>query len=109
MTEKLNRKLELWGMIDQENSLGEKERTEDKIKDVWANVIPKHGRASTYGNTNVSEVTQSLVIKCRKKSINEPSIDMFFKNGNQKYKVIDFIPDFKTNSFWEFNCEVIYE
>lgn len=105
----LNNKMELWGMVDSENSVGEIERNPEKIKDVWCRIIPKNGKKSKFGNADIEEVTSTITIKTRKLSVKNPKIDMFFKKNGIKYKVVDFLEDFKTNSFWEFNCEVIYE
>lgn len=105
----LNNKMELWGMVNTQNSLGELERTESKIKDVWCKVIPKHGKAQKMSNADVEEVQTNVIIKTRKLSVKNPEIDMYFMKNGIKYKIIDFLEDFKTNSFWEFNCEVIYE
>ncbi|MGB6129675.1 MAG: head-tail adaptor protein [Psychrilyobacter sp.] len=109
MTNELNQRVELWGMTDVENELGEVDRIGTKIKDIWCKILPKHGKISKIGSTDIEEVNLNLIIRCRKLSVKNPSIDMFFKKGNQKYQVIDWIPDLKNNSFLEFFCGVTYE
>lgn len=104
-----NQKIEVFGMTNIENSLGEIDRIPGKIKDVWAKIIPKHGKTKNFGDSNVEEVESIITIKTRKLSIKEPSIDMYFIHKGLKYEIIDFFEDFKTKSFWEFNCKVIYE
>lgn len=109
MTNELNQRIELWGMTDIENEIGEVDRVGKKIKNIWCKILPQHGKRSKIGNTDLEEITLSLKIRCRKLSVKNPSIDMFFKKENQKYQVIDWIPDLKNNSFLEFICEVVYE
>lgn len=104
-----NQKIELWGMVDTENSLGEIDRTPGKIKDVWAKLTSTSGTQKKFGDSNLEEVEAEIKIITRKESIKDPAIDMYFMRKGLKYKIIDFVEDFKSRSFWEFNCEVIYE
>ncbi len=92
-----------------ENKLGEISREGKKIKDIWAKVILSHGTKKKYGGGNTEEVNSSVMIRTRKLSIKNPKIDMFFVHYGIRYNIIDFYPDFKKNSFWNFKCEVIYE
>jgi len=105
----LKNKVELWGMTDNKNILGETERTAGKLKDLWCKVTPKTGKVNKMGNTDVEEIEFSAVIRCRKLSIKEPSIDMFFMKNGIKYEVVYFLEDMKNNSFLEFLCKIIYE
>ena len=105
----LNNKMELFNMVDEQNEAGEVDRKPKKLKDVWCKIIPKHGKAQKFGNSEVEEVITQVTIKTRKKSVINPEIDMYFMKNGIKYKIIDFLEDFKTNEFLEFNCEVINE
>ena len=107
-TASLNQKIELWGMIDTENELGELDRTAEKIKDLWVNIIPKHGNQSKVADI-VDNVVLSVIVRCRKLSVKNPSIDMYFMKNGLKYEIIDFIEDMKNKDFIEFNCKIIYE
>ena len=107
-TADLNQKIELWGMTDTRNEIGELERTPKKIKDLWAKIIPRHGSTSKVAEI-VDEVVLNVIIRCRKLSVKNPSIDMYFVQKGLKYEVIDFIEDMKNKDFMEFNCQVIYE
>ena len=107
-TSDLNQKIELWGMVNTVNELGELDRTAQKIKELWVKIIPRHGSTSAVANI-VDEVVMSVTVRCRKLSIKNPAIDMFFMKNNIKYKVVDFIEDMKNKEFMEFNCKIIYE
>lgn len=109
-TREYNTPLELWGMTEGENELGETIREEGKIKDVWCKVIPVSGSVSTIPNTDIELSTVTHKIKCRKLSIKEPSKDMFFKDKEKnKYEVQYFQRDFKENKFIEFLTKILYE
>ena len=106
----LKHKIELFGNVETQNSIGEIERNFDKIKDVWAQVIPKHSsNTQNYGDSLAEQAELRVTILTRKKSIVNPTIDMYFMYKGKKYEIIDFIEDMKTNSFWEFNCKLNYQ
>lgn len=105
----LNQKVELWGLLESKNELGEISRDETKIKDIWAKVKLNHGSKKKIAKVDTEEINGKVNIRVRKLSIKNPSIDMYFIHLGIRYNVIDFVPDFKTNSFWDFDCEVIYE
>ena len=69
----LNQKVELWGMTDIKNELGEISREPAKIKDVWAKIIPKHGTTSKMAEI-VDEVALNVIVKCRLLSIKNPDV-----------------------------------
>lgn len=104
-----NQKIELWGMTDNENSLGEIDRMPGKIKDVWAKITQKQGTQKNIGDSSIQEVEAQIKIITRKESVKNPKIDMYFIHRGLKYEIIDFFEDFKSRSFWEFNCKVVYE
>jgi hypothetical protein len=108
-TSRLNKKLELWGMSDIENDLGETSMEPVKIKDIWCYIVPKHGSITEVSGAVTEESRLNLSIRCRKLSVESPSIDMFFLNGTVKYQVLDWIEDFKGKSFYEFQCRAVYE
>lgn len=107
---KYRNKLELWGSTWVENELGEEEKAFGKIKDVYCQVIPNHGGTKTVGGTHTEEAYTTQTIKCRKLSIKNPKIDMFFKDASGlKYEILDFYQDYKNNEFWEFKTRINYE
>jgi len=107
----LNRKIELYHMVDEINEINETTRIPVKLKDVWCKIIPNHGTSSIYGGThNVEEVKAKITIITRKLSIKNPKIDMYFLDSNGiRYNIIDFFPNYLKNDYWDFNCEVVYE
>lgn len=105
----LNQKIELWEMNDTTNSLGETDRTPEKIKDLWAKIIPRHGKTENIADTNTQKSVLNVIIRCRKLSVPNPRIDMFFMVKGVKYEIIDFIGDMKEKTFIEFSCRCIYE
>ncbi|MTI65162.1 MAG: hypothetical protein FH753_00980 [Firmicutes bacterium] len=110
MTNRLRNRLELWGMVEFENELDEIDREEQKIKDIYCNILPRHGEVNEFDNTNIEYVRTLQTIIVRKKSIDNPQIDMFFKdNKGKKYEVIDFFEDYKNRQFWEFKTKIVYE
>jgi hypothetical protein len=111
LTSKLRDKVDLYGKIQAENELGEVEYSYGKIKPMFVNIIPtnltgtiKEGQA----NTRYAEVTHK--IKCRKLSIKDLSIDMYFiDEDGLRYDVLYFQPDYQYKEFWEIMCKIIYE
>lgn len=107
-TADLNQKIELWGMVNSRNEIGELDRTAEKIKDLWVKITPKHGSQSKVADI-VENVVLSVIVRARRLSVKNPSIDMYFIKDNLKYEIIDFIGDMKNKDFIEFNCKIIYE
>lgn len=107
---KYRNKLELYGSIFVENELGETTKKFDKIKDVYCEIKPFHGGVKEIGGTGIQESYTIQRIFIRKKSIKEPAIDMYFKDSlGCKYEVLDFFPNYKNNSEWEFRTRIEYE
>ena len=103
----LNQRLSLYGPQFIDNEIGEKEQVFSKLKEVFCKIIPSHGGESSIGNTDVKDSYTGQTIKCRKLSIKDPAISMYFTDMNGwKYEIIDFFPDYKDNSFWEFKTRV---
>lgn len=109
MTNRLRNRLELWGLVDVKNALGEDDKQEQKLKDIWCNIIPQHGASKEYLDTSVEYIETPQTIIVRKKSLT-PQIDMFFKDDKGKrFNIIDFFEDYKNKEFWEFRTKIVYE
>lgn len=107
---KYRNKLELYGSVPAESELGETTKDFKKIKDIYCNIKPSHGGTKTTGGTDLQESYTMQRIFVRKLSIKEPKIDIYFKDSTgQKYKVLDFFPNYKDNSEWEFRTRIEYE
>lgn len=108
ITNKLNCKCELFGMIDTLNELGENDRVEGKIKDIYCNILPQS--ASQKWKSPVTEVIDhSHKFICRAMSIKEPKVDMVFKFKGLKYEFIYWNPDFKNNEILEVFTKLVLE
>lgn len=106
----LNRKIELWGVTESIDDFKNPIRTKGKIKDIWVKITPKHGNVENIDKDDKAEVGEiRLVIRCRKLSIPAPSIEMYFRRGDQTYEIVDFVEDMRDNAFWEFGCKIKYE
>jgi hypothetical protein len=111
LTSKLKDKVDLYGKVEDKNELGETEYKFGKIKPMFVNIIPSNltGNTTTgQASTEYAEVTHR--IKCRKLSIKNLEIDMFFvdKDG-LRYDVKYFQPDYTNSEFWEILCKIKYE
>ena len=109
ITNKLNCKTELWGLVPFENELGEMDTEKGIIKPiVYCNILPNN--ASQKFNSAVTEIiNHSHKFTCRALSIKEPKVDMFFKFKGLKYEFIYWNPDFKTNEFLEIFTKLVIE
>jgi len=107
---KYRNKLKLYGSVLAENELEEITKNFIKIKDIYCNIKPFHGGTKSVSGTDIQESYNTQRILVRKLSIKKPEIDMYFKDAaGQKYKVLDFYPNYKDNSEWEFRTRIEYE
>ena len=105
---KLNCKVELYGMVDIENELGEADREESKIKTINCNILPSsYSEKSTQIDTTRIEYTHKF--KLRAKSLKEPKRDMFFKHKGLKYEFINWELDFKNSEYLNVFTKLIRE
>lgn len=108
ITKKLNCKAELWGLVPFENELGEQDKKEGKIKDIYCNILP--ASATQKGSSTVNEtIEHSHKIMCRARSIKEPKVDMFFKYKGLRYEFIYWDPDFNKNEFMNVFTKLVIE
>jgi hypothetical protein len=108
ITNKLNNRAELWGMISSENELGEMDITEGKIKDIYCNILPSS--ATQKWNSEIVQVVEhSHKFIVRSKSITDIKVNMFFKFKGLKYEFISWNPDFKNNEYIEVFTKLVIE
>lgn len=106
-TIKLNTKMQLWGMVEFENELGERDRREQKIKDLWVNASFSNTNTNMLGGTQIKSPTATQKIRVRKLEIKNPKLDMYFVDRDGfKYEILDFYPDYFNNDFWEFRTNM---
>lgn len=107
---KYKNKLELYGSVTVENELEEITKEFRKLKDIYCEIKPFHGGIKDVGGTGIQESYTIQRIFVRKLSIKEPKIDMYFKDPKGvKYEILDFFPNYKDNSEWEFRTRINYE
>lgn len=106
---KYRNRLELYGSVLVENELEEITKKFNKIKDVYCEIKPFHGGTEDVGGTGMQKSHTIQRVFVRKLSILNPEIDMYFIGNGQKYEVLDFFPNYKDNSEWEFRTRINYE
>ncbi|MBU3145729.1 head-tail adaptor protein [Clostridium sp. CF012] len=108
ITNKLNCRAELWGMVPFENELGEQDVKEGKIKEViYCNILPASASQRNNGVTEV--INHSHKFTVRTKSIEDIKVNMFFIFKTQKYEFIYWNPDFKNNEYIEIFTKLVME
>ncbi len=108
ITNKLNCKCELWGMIPFENELGEMDIREGKIKDIYCNILPS-GATQKWNSGITEKVEHSHKFTIRSKSIPDIKVNMFFKFKGLKYEFISYNFDFKNNEYIEIFTKLVLE
>ena len=104
----LNNRIDVYGKTEIKNELGETDYTYDKIKTIWANILPTTG----YTKDVTGEVTRTEMkykITIRSDSLKELTNDMYFIYKNQRYYIDYFIPNFKYRDSIEIYCSLVVE
>lgn len=106
---KYRNRLALYEETEGKNEIGETTHEFGKIKDIYCSIAPKHGGVRNIGGTEAEEAHTMQRIFVRKLSIEKPSITMYFldDSGNE-YEVLDYFPNYKDNSEWEFRTRINY-
>lgn len=107
----LRNKLDLYGVTGTRQKLGVSTPTYGLIKPIFCEIIPANlsgSIQSTQAGTEYANVTHRL--RCRKQSIKDLSIDMYFMDkDNLRYDIEYFQPDYKNDDFWEIMLKVKYK
>ncbi|MBW9154864.1 hypothetical protein [Clostridium tagluense] len=110
ITNTLNHRAELWGMVEYTNELLEQDTKEDIIKPlIYCNIMPSGTMNRQKDNGITESVEYSHKFKVRIKSIINPSIDMFFIFQKKKYEFKSFDIDFKNGEYLEIFTEMVME
>lgn len=105
---RLNNKVTLYAKAKIRNELGEKDYQYQKVKSIWAEVIPQSGSEKTAkGNTIFSEISHKFII--RKNAVKELSNDMYFIFHEQRYAIKYFQPNYKWHDRIEIFCKLVVE
>ena len=106
--EELNKRIEVWGNIEFENELGEKDFGPGKIKDkpIWAAIIPQTGSLQKQqANTILSNVTHK--VKVRYGTGKDISQDMWFIYNGHRFDIKYILDPYFSHQFLEIFCEEI--
>ncbi len=105
---RLNNKVALYEKVQVVNELGEKDYQYQKIKTIWAEIIPQSGNEKTgKGNIIFAEISHKFTV--RAKVINSLSNDMYFVFEGQKYDIKYFQPNYKYHDRIEIFCKLVVE
>ncbi|MHC1723048.1 MAG: head-tail adaptor protein [Aminipila sp.] len=108
LSSRLNRRIDVYGRKKIINKLGEDDFTYEKIKSVWAEIIPSGGSLqSGEGNTTYADISHKFTV--REKAISNLSNDMYFIFKGQRYDVKYFNPNYKFRDRIEIFCSLIVE
>lgn len=61
---KYNKRIEIWGKVEKENEVNETTYEPEKIKTIWAEIIPQTGKLQN-GVSNKKFANVDVKIKCR--------------------------------------------
>lgn len=104
LTEKLDKKVDVYSKNEIENELGQIEYAHTFVKKVWANIIPMSTKENNFvAETTVADYKFKFVL--RAKSLNVTR-DMFFIYKNQKYFIEYIVPNFKNQDRIEVVCNM---
>jgi len=108
MSSRLNCRIDVYGKVETTNDLKEKEYSYDKIKSVWAEVVPQGGNLQrSEANTKYANVSHKITI--RKNAIKDLSNDMYFMFNGQRYDIEYSMPFYKYNDRIEIFCNLVVE
>lgn len=103
LSRRLTNRIELWGNIECENELGEKDFKQGKIKSIWAEIKCVTGSVKTStGEVLITNMKYKFTI--RSNAISEIKNDMFFMYKGQRYDIDYSIPNFKYKDSIELYC-----
>ena len=103
LSRRLCNKIEVWGSVECENELGEKDYYFQNIKSIWAEIKPVNGAIKTITG-DIIQADMKYKFTIRSNSIKGLKNDMFFKYKGQRYDIDYSIPNFKYKDSIEIYC-----
>lgn len=106
--EALNKRIEVWGNVEFENELEEKDFRPGKIKDnpIWATIIPQTGSLQKQqADTMLSNVTHK--IKVRYEAGKDITQDMWLMHNGRRFDIKYILDPYFAHQFLEIFCEEI--
>jgi len=101
---KLNRKVELWGVKDVTNELGEVDQEPKKIKDLFVAIIPQTGKLqSAPGETILSNVTTKFICRYQEGI----SYEMWLVYQGRRHDIKYILDPYAAHKTLELFCEEV--
>lgn len=108
LTDRLTNKIDVYGKVEIENKLHEKDWDWVKIKWIWSEILPTGGTLkTTEGNSLYAEVSHKITI--RKNSIKNLTNDMYFIYDGQRFDIKFFQPNYKYKDSIEIFCTLVIQ
>lgn len=103
----LNKRVELWGMVKVENEIGTVEHKPQKIKTIWASIMPQTGSIGTREGTEFAKMTHKIIVRyaAGKDILNT----CFLKYANRKYDVLYTLNPYESNEVIEIFAQEVIE
>ena len=103
---KLNRKIEIHGKIEYENTVGETSVRHGKIKSIWAQIIPQTAvLQKQQADTILTNVTHKIVV--RYSAAKDVTHDMEIHFKNRKYDIRYILNPYESNETLEIFVEEV--
>ena len=108
LSSRLTNRIDVYGKIKIENELGETDYKYEKLKTIWAEIMPESGNVqSGEGKTEYANINYKFVI--RSSALSELSNDMYFVFKGQRYDIQYFNPNYKYRNCIEIFCKLVIE
>jgi len=108
LSERLTNRIDVYGNVEFENELLEKDYKFNKIKSVWSEITTGSGMLKSLpGNTSYANISHKITI--RSKSIPNLTKDMYFIFKGQRYDIQYFNPSYKYQDSVEIFCSLVVE
>ena len=101
----LRNKIDIYGMVTSVSAFGSDSRKPEKIKRVWANIVPTSGQ-NREEKGNVSEIYVSHKITVRAKALKDISPEYYIMYKGQKYEILYWYPNYKDSNYMEIFCRL---
>lgn len=107
LCDRLKNKVELYGKVQIKNELGEKDYQYQKIKTIWAEILPQSGSEKAgQGNTLFAEISHKFTIRANAAKLSK---DMYFLFLGQTYAIQYFQPNYQHHDRIEIFCKLVVE
>lgn len=106
LANRLNKRVEVWGVVDVENEIGAIEKRPSKIKTIWASIIPQTGSMGTREGTEFAKMTHKIIV--RHSAGCDVTTSHFLKYAGRRYDVLYTLNPYEANKEVElFTREII--